>query len=164
MDELADRLIKSRRQFAAVTSRDGMSGFISLGDVVRYYQYNQTYRQFERYDDSVLQLNSDEAGAESRFYTAQIKTSRGDTNRSTYVNLMCSAATWHAYDLLGGAVNFDNGTFYAPSPLTEPGEYTISSEVMKRTEHSLILELEMFDNMRSYLKSTLTVSAVQEKQ
>jgi len=164
MDELADRLIKSRRQFAAVTSRDGMSGFISLGDVVRYYQYNQTYRQFERYDDSVLQLNSDEPGAESRFYTAQIKASRGDTNRSTYVNLICSAAAWHAYDLLGRAVNFDNGTFYAPSPLTEPGEYTISSEVMKRTEQSLVLELEMFDNMRSYLKSTLTVSTVQEKQ
>ena len=58
----------------------------------------------------------------------------------------------------------DNGTFYAPSPLTEPGEYTISSEVMKRTEQSLVLELEMFDNMRSYLKSTLTVSTVQEKQ
>lgn len=164
MEELADKLIRNHRQFAAVTSEDGMSGFISLSDVVRYYQYNQTYRQFERYDDSVLQLNSDEPGAENRFYTAQIKAPKGDTNRSIYVNLMCSAAAWHAYDLLGNAVSFDNGTFYAPSPLTDPGEYTISSEVMKRTEQSLILELEMFDNMRSYLKSTLTVSAIPEKQ
>ena len=164
MDELADRLIKSHRQFAAVTSRDGMSGFISLGDVVRYYQYNQTYRQFEQVDDSVLQLNSDEPGAENRFYTAQIHSTKGNSNRSNYVNLICSAAAWHAYDLLGRAVNFENGTFYAPSPLTEAGEYTISSEVMKRTNQGLILELELFDDMQSYLKSTLAVSAIPEKQ
>ncbi len=160
MEALAEKLIKGNRLFAAVTSRDGMSGFISLSDVVRYYQYMHTYRELGQIDDSVLQLSGDESRAESRFYTAQIKTLKPETNRSQYVNLMCSAAAWHAFDLLGSAVNFENGTFYAPSPLTQAGEYTISSTVMKRREQSLVLELEMFDNRTSYLKSTLTVSVV----
>ena len=85
-------------------------------------------------------------------------------NNSLCVNLMCAAAAWHALDLLGTAVNFENGTFYAPSPLTEAGEYTISCAVMKRTERSLVLELEMFNNRSSYLKSTLTVSADQPRE
>ena len=161
MEELAKKLIKGNRLFAAVNSEGGMSGFIGLSDVLRYYQYMASYRQFEKIEDSVLQLNAEASGPDNRFYTVQVHVPDKDADRSLYIKLMCSAAAWHAFDLLGTSVHFENGTFYAPSALTEEGEYTISCSVMRRAGQSLVLELEMFDNRSSYLKSTLTVTAGQ---
>ncbi len=159
MGELANRLLAGERFFAAVTSSEGMSGYISLSDVVRFYQYNQTYREFDRNEEGALRLNADEPGGQRRSFTVTIRAPGEETNRSHYINFMTFAAAWHGYDIFGRPVNFDNGTFFSMVDLTEAGEYMISSEVMKRKGDSLILELEMFDNNVSYIKCTFGVHA-----
>ena len=164
MGELANRMIANERFFTAVTSGEGMSGYISLADVVRYYQYNQTYREFDRNEEGILRLNADEPESQRRTFTVTIRAPGEETNRSHYINFMTFAAAWHGHDLYGRPVNFDNGTFFSMVDLTEPGDYIISSEVMKQKGDSLILELEMFDNNTSYIKCTFGVHASADKK
>ena len=66
MEELAEKLMRSRRFFATVCSEGGMSGFIGMEDVIRYFQYAQSYKRFDDLGSSRLELNSDEESAQRR--------------------------------------------------------------------------------------------------
>ena len=164
MEELAEKLIRSRKAFASVSSEGGMSGFIGMEDVVRYFQYTQTSRRFADSGDSWLEVNTDEESSHRRLYTAHIKAPEEGYVSSTYLKTVCSAAMRHAYDVLGAMPVFEGGTFYAPTTVNEAGEYMINSEVMKRTPHGVVLELEMFDDMASYLKCTFTMSVPEREE
>lgn len=159
MDELADRMIKSNRLFATVTSGDGMSGFIDMNDVVRYYKYNQSFRNFGTNDEGVLHVESDEEENRKRFYTVQIKETNKSENKNIYVNYIFSAAIWHAYDFAGTEVYIESGSFYSLAPIAEAGEYMISSEVIRQKNNNIVIELEMFNNDDSYYRCTVNVYA-----
>ena len=159
MEELAEKLMRTRRSFAAVSSEDGMSGFIGMEDVVRYFQYAQSYKQFDDFGSSRLELNSDEESTQRRMFTVRSELSAEERNNSVYLKLLCSAAMRHAYSLLGVMPGFDGGTFYSTTAISEAGELFINSELMKRSANGVVLELEMFDDKASYMKCTFALSA-----
>ena len=158
MEKLAETMVKNGRLFTAVTSNNGLSGFISLIDVVRYYQHSRSVKGFDKPVKNDLRISSDEPENRKRFYTLEIKSLPEETNRSDYISALYSAAAWHAFDILGKAVSFENGNFYSLAPLTEAGEYIISSEMIKTNENGGVIEMEMFDDYTSYMKCMLTVS------
>ncbi len=159
MEELAERLIRQHRLFAAVNSPGGMSGYVGLSDVVRYYQHILTYSEFEQQEGSSIQLSSERSSLRERYYMVKIDALKDKKNRSNSVNLVTTAAAWHALDVLGTAADLESGTFYVPYPLKEAGEYNLSSRIMKRSADSLTLELELFDDRSSYIKCTMTAVA-----
>ena len=160
MDTLAEQLILSQRSYVAVRNAEGMNGYIGLSDVVRYFLFHQNRMQFQPQGDSglTLRLDSDDQARKSRMYTVEITADNTQPTESMMVNLLLSAASWHAHDVLGADTDFESGTFYAPVLLREPGEYNISSSIMKQTEASLILELELFSSVSSFLRCIITVS------
>ena len=137
----------------------GLNGYISLSDVVRYYLFHQTRMQFQPNVENgfTIRLDSEDEGRRSRMYTIEIS-SANTRSESMMVNLLLSAASWHAHDILGTETDFENGTFYAPVPLHEPGEYNISSSIMKQLDNSMVLELELFSSVASFLRCVITVS------
>ena len=160
MDALAEQMILSQRSYVAVRNAEGLNGYISLSDVVRYFLFHQTRMQFQPQADSglTLRLDSDDPERKSRMYTIEITTANAPYNESMMVNLLLSAASWHAHDVLGTDTDFESGTFYAPVLLREPGEYNLSSSIMKQTDSSMILELELFSSVSSFLRCIITVS------
>ena len=160
MDTLAEQLILSQRSYVAVRNAEGLNGYIGLSDVVRYFLFHQNRMQFQPQADNglTLRLDSDDPARKSRMYTVEITSDNTQPTESMMVNLLLSAASWHAHDVLGADTDFESGTFYAPVLLREPGEYNISSSIMKQTEASLILELELFSSVSSFLRCIITVS------
>lgn len=158
MEKLAETMVKNGRLFTAVTSNNGLSGFISLIDVVRYYQHSRSVKGFDKPVKNDLRISSDEPENRKRFYTLEIKSFSEETYKSDCITALYSAAAWHAFDMLEKEVCFESGNFYSLAPLTEAGEYIISSEMIKSNENSSIIEVEMFDDYTSYMKCMLTVS------
>lgn len=159
MEELADMLVKSDRLFTSVNSADGMSGFIGMSDVVRYFLYSRNYRHFGGDNTGKLEIASDDAGGDRRLYTLQLEDMGEQVNRSEYVSSIYSAAAWHAYSLLGRAVELDSGSVNMLEKLSRGGEYLISSSILKRSDNELLLELELFNDHASYAKASLRYRA-----
>lgn len=159
MEELAEMLVKSDRLFTSVNSTDGMSGFIGMSDVIRYFLYSGSHRHFGGESMNKLELASDDAGGERRMYTLQLSDLADKANRSGYVNSIYSAAAWHAYSLLGRAVELDSGSVNSLEKLTREGEYLISSSILRRAEDEVLLELELFNDHASYAKASLRYRA-----
>lgn len=159
MVELAELFVKSDRFFSSVNSPEGMSGFIGMGDVIRYFLYNRSYRLFDTEPGSRLELSSDDLEAERRMYTLQISDMSQELNRSGYINSIYSAAAWHAYALLGRAVELDSGSINTLEKLSREGEYLISSNLLRRNGDELLLELELFNDRASYAKASLRYRA-----
>ena len=159
MDELAEKLMRGRRSFAAVSSEGGMSGFIGMEDVVRYFQYAQSYKRFDDFGSSWLELNSDEESTQRRMFTVHTDASDEEKNNSVYLKLICSAAVRHAYSLLGVMPAFDGGTFYSTAAVNRGGELYINSELMKRSPNGVVLELELFNDKAAYMKCTFALSS-----
>ena len=155
MEELAEFFVKNSRLFASVNSEDGMSGFISAMDIMRYYLYNSSYRHFDPGGSSRLEIIGDDSESERRMFTLQLGDISGEMNRSSYVNNIYSAAAWHAYILLGEAVEFESGSINCLEPLSRGGEYLISSSLLRRRGDELLLELELFNDRASYAKASL---------
>ena len=159
MDELAEKLMRGRRSFAAVTSEGGMNGFIGMEDVVRYFQYAQKDKRFDDFGSRWLEINPEEESTRRRMFTVHSDDTTEESN-SGYLKLICSAAARHAYSLLGVMPSFDGGTFYATTAaLSDAGDLFINSELMKRSANGVVLELEMFDDKASYMKCTFALSA-----
>lgn len=160
MEELAEMLVKSSRHFVSVNSADGMSGFIGMSDVIRYFLYNRTYRLFDSGDGNKLELSSDESDGERRMYTLQLKDMEQGPNRSGYINSLYSAAAWHAYSLLGNPVELDSANVNSLESLTRDGEYLISSNLLRRSDSDVLLEVELFNDHASYAKASLRYHVV----
>ncbi len=161
MEELAELLIRGKKHFAAVSSDGGMSGFISVDDVIRYYMYSRSQEGAGKDERSWLELSSGEGETRRRVYSAHLMTAKEENDGSAFFRLIIAAASKHAADIFGRAADYDSGTFYSPVKPVKSGEYMISSEIMRITESSAVLELELFDDIASYYKCTLTVSARQ---
>lgn len=159
MEELAELFVKSDRFFTSVNSHDGMSGFIGMGDVIRYFLYNRSYRLFDTEPGSRLELSSDDVEGERRMYTLQLGDMGQELNRSGYINSIYSAAAWHAYALLGRAVELDSGSINTLERIRREGEYLISSNLLRRNGDELLLELELFNDQASYAKASLRYRA-----
>lgn len=155
MEELAEMLVKGDRLFTSVNSPDGMSGFIGMSDVIRYFLYSGSHRHFGGEGMNKLELASDDAGGERRMYTLQLSDPADKANRSEFVNSIYSAAAWHAYSLLGRAVELVSGSMNMLEKLVRGGEYLISSSILKRNGDELLLELELFNDQASYAKASL---------
>ena len=155
MEELAEMLVKGDRLFTSVNSADGMSGFIGMSDVIRYFLYSGSHRHFGGEGMNKLELASDDAGGERRMYTLQLSDPADKANRSEFVNSIYSAAAWHAYSLLGRAVELVSGSMNMLEKLVRGGEYLISSSILKRNGDELLLELELFNDQASYAKASL---------
>ena len=162
MEDLAEMLVKSDRLFTSVNSGDGMSGFIGMSDVIRYFLYSGSYRHFGSEGAGKLELGSDDAGGDRRLYTLQLSEPGEQVNRSAYVNNIYSAAAWHAYSLLGGPVELDGGSVNSLEKLTREGEYLISSSILRRNDSEVLLELELFNDHASYAKASLRYRAAEE--
>ena len=106
-----------------------------------------------------LELASDDAGGERRMYTLQLSDPADKANRSEFVNSIYSAAAWHAYSLLGRAVELVSGSMNMLEKLVRGGEYVISSSILKRNGDELLLELELFNDQASYAKASLRYRA-----
>lgn len=161
MEELAEMLVKSDRLFTSVNSADGMSGFIGMSDVIRYFLYSGSHRHFGGENSGKLEIASDDPGGDRRMYTLQLGDMDGQVNRSEYVNSIYSAAAWHAYSLIGRAVELDSGSINTLERLSRGGEYLISSSVLKRSAQELLLELELFNDHASYAKASLRYRAAE---
>ncbi len=155
MEELAEMFVKSDRLFASVNSSDGMSGFIGMSDVIRYFLYNRSYRHFDSEGAGKLEIVSDDADSDRRLYTLQLNDSREEMNRSSFVNSIYAAAAWHAHYVLGGAVELDGGSLNTLENPTRGGEYLVSSTVLKKSRESIMLELELYNDRASYAKASL---------
>lgn len=155
MEELAEMMVKNDRLFASVNSRDGMSGFIGMSDVLRYFLYSRSYRHFDSGDGTKLEIASDDADSEKRLYTLQLKYSSDVINRSRYINSLYSAAAWHAHYILGGAVELISGSINSLETPRRAGEYLISSSVLKKSAEEILLEVELFNDQASYAKASL---------
>ena len=161
MEELAEMLVKSDRLFTSVNSSDGMSGFIGMSDVIRYFLYSRSYRHFGSEEGGKLELSGDDPAGDRRMYTLQLPEPGEQVNRSTYISSIYSAAAWHAYSLLGRAVELDSGSINSLEPLVRGGEYLISSTVLRRGGRELLLELELFNDHASYAKASLRYRAAE---
>jgi len=162
MEELAEMFVKSDRLFASVNSGDGMSGFIGMSDVIRYFLYNRSYRHFDSEGAGRLEIVSDDADSDRRLYTLKLTDSREQMNRSSFVNSVYSAAAWHAHYVLGGAVELEGGSLNTLENPTREGEYLISSTVLKRSGGSILLELELYNDRASYAKANLRYKNAEE--
>ena len=159
MTELADQMINGGKLFAFVTDKEGMTGFISADDVMRYYKYSrQDAKSGEsvKYDGAHIELIPENSDLQRRVYTTFVRHTTGDFISGKRAGLIFQAGAMHAELLLGGPVDCESGTFYTPSPLQEDGEYMISSELAKRTETGTVMELEMFNEYASYAKCMMT--------
>ena len=164
MEELAEMLVKSDRLFTSVNSSDGMSGFIGMSDVLRYFLYSRSYRRFDSEDAGKLEIASEDTGGERRLYTLQLAEPGQQINRSAYVNNIYSAAAWHAHYILGGPVALESGSVNTlETPLRE-GEYLISSTVLKRSGDELLMELELYNDRASYAKASLRYKSITAQQ
>jgi len=159
MEELAEMLVKSDRLFTSVNSADGMSGFIGMSDVIRYFLYSGSHRHFGGEGAGKLELASDDTGGDRRMYTLQLGEPSEQVNRSGYVSSLYSAAAWHAYSLLGGPVELEGGSVNSLEKLTREGEYLISSSILRRSGSEVLLELELFNDQASYAKASLRYRA-----
>lgn len=155
MEELAEMLVKSDRLFTSVNSSDGMSGFIGMSDVLRYFLYSKSYRHFDSGEGAKLEIASDDRENEKRLYTLQLPDTGDEINRSGFVSSIYSAAAWHAHYILGGPVELVSSSINTLETVTKAGEYLVSSSVLKRDGKELLLELEMFNDHASYLKAGL---------
>lgn len=155
MEELAEMFVKSGRLFCSVNSEDGMSGFVGMSDVIRYFLYNKSYHYFDSSGENRLELTGDDSDNERRMYMLKLKNAAEKMNRSIYINSIYSAAAWHAYSVLGGPVEFESGSINSLEPITKEGEYLISSNLLKRSGDALLLELELFNDQASYAKASL---------
>ena len=154
MDELAELFVKSGRMFAAVNSSDGMSGFISLSDVIRYYIHSTSYRFFGS-EGGKLEIASEDGENERRLYTFQMDDATAEINRSAYISSIYSAAAWHAHYVLAGPVELESGSVNTLETPMKAGEYLISSNLLKKSGDELLLELEMYNDRASYAKASL---------
>ena len=159
MEELAEMLVKSDRFFTSVNSSDGMSGFIGMSDVIRYFLYSRSYRQFGSEEGGKLELSGDDTGGDRRLYTLQLGDPTEQANRSGYISSIYSAAAWHAYSVLGQAVELESGSVNSLEKLSREGEYLISSSILRRSGSEVLLELELFNDRASYAKASLRYRA-----
>ena len=160
MEELAEMLVKSDRLFTSVNSADGMSGFIGMSDVLRYFLYSKSYRHFDSEDSGRLEIASEDAGGERRLYTLQLAEPGQQMNRSAYVNSIYSAAAWHAHYILGGSVALESGSINTLETPSREGEYLISSTLLKRSGDELLMELELYNDRASYAKASLRYKSI----
>ena len=155
MEELAEMFVKSGRLYASVNSHDGMSGFIGMSDIIRYFLYNKSSRFFGGESAGKLEIAGDDADSERRLYTLQLGDSSAEINRSAYINSIYSAAAWHAHFIFGGPVELESGSINSLETPEGAGEYLISSSLLKRNGNELLLELELYNDRASYAKASL---------
>ena len=161
MEELAEMFVKGGRLYASVNSPEGLSGFIGMSDVIRYFLYNRSSRFFGAENAGKLEIASDDADSERRLYTLQLGDMAQEVNRSGYINSIYSAAAWHAHFLLGGPVELVSGSVNTLETPTRAGEYLISSSLLKRSGEELLLELEVYNDRASYAKASLRYKAAE---
>jgi len=155
MEELAEMFVKSGRLYASVNSHDGMSGFIGMADVIRYFLYNKSSHFFGADNAGKLEIASEDTENDRRLYTLRLSDMRDEVNRSAYISSIYSAAAWHAHYILGGAVALESGSVNSLEIPEREGEYLISSSLLKRSSDELLLELEMYNDRASYAKASL---------
>lgn len=159
MDVLAEKLIAKNTELAFVEQAGGLCGLITANDVLRYYRYGRSRRGQHA---SLLELANRNPSHSRYVYLAHLhrcKEQPAEAPAGQLFPLLLEAAAQHAGALLGGQCLLDSGTFYTPAPLLEPGEIMISSEVMKQSQESCSLEIEMYDDSACYVRCTLGFSA-----
>ncbi len=159
MEVLAEKMIAQNTELAFVEQAGELCGLITANDVLRYYRYGLS-RQGQ--DVSMLELADHNLSHTRCVYLAHLHGCKGRKDQAPTGRLsplLLEAAAQHAGALLGEGCLMDSGTFYTPSPLLDPGEIMISSEVMKQSQESCSLEVEMYDDSACYVRCTLTFSA-----
>jgi len=160
MEELAEMFVRAGRLYASVNSPEGLSGFIGMSDVIRYYLYNESSRFFGVENTGKLEIASDDMDSDRRLYSLHLADMSQDINRSGYISSIYSAAAWHAHFIMGGAVELISGSINSIESPGREGEYLISSSLLKRSGDELLLELELYDDMASYAKGSIRYKTV----
>lgn len=157
MQDIAEKMILTGKNFAAVTQAGKMNGLITANDILRYYLFSG--RSGSRYKyESFLEETADGSSKEQKVFTIHYPKDELDNFSEFSVSIMLAAAKQHAEAIFKKPCRLDNGTFFSINPSMTKDDLLLSSIVSRFGDNYCAFEVEMHDETKSYTKSILMFS------
>lgn len=160
MHDVALEMILTGQSIAVVTRENEMVGLVCARDLLRYFLYSagtSAYAGFESY----LELEPESESGERLFFRVNPPQDATENYTSNQLALMYAAAKGHARKLLGAEVSPENATFFKSRDAESDANITLACTVTQLSDKHCTLEVETFDNYRSYCKAIFMFSANQ---